>query len=209
MRRVKSGEETPGRTREEIQLMRFQVWPPQNSPPKAQPWTLRRFGPFIAMVEVVILAGVGIVDAAGPLRPFRLHVDQDALAAVDGSAAEIGAALLDANVALVLFGLPHAERRVRDLHRRGDRRSRDRGGRRRCGNGGRDGRRRRQWRSRGQPFRLRCGDCCNGSGRRNRSGAGNRCRRRRGRCRYSRRNGRGRRSGIVIVVLLRTRNPSS
>jgi len=72
VRRVKSGEETPrGVIRKsvkrfseqimpnkmvetltvETQLMRFQVWPPQNMPPKAQPWTLRMFGPFIAMVE--------------------------------------------------------------------------------------------------------------------------------------------------------------
>ena len=35
----------------ELQLMRFQVWPPQNMPPKAQPWTLSTFGPFMAMVE--------------------------------------------------------------------------------------------------------------------------------------------------------------
>jgi hypothetical protein len=33
------------------QLIRFQVWPPQNRPPKAQPWTFKRFGPFIAIVE--------------------------------------------------------------------------------------------------------------------------------------------------------------
>ena len=36
---------------EPIQLTRFQVWPPQNRPPKAQPWTFRMFGPFIAIVE--------------------------------------------------------------------------------------------------------------------------------------------------------------
>src|SRR3974390_2198553 len=36
---------------ERNQLTRFQVWPPQNMPPKAQPWTLSRFGPFIAMLE--------------------------------------------------------------------------------------------------------------------------------------------------------------
>jgi hypothetical protein len=34
-----------------VQLTRFQVWPPQNIPPKAQPWTFRVFGPFIAIVE--------------------------------------------------------------------------------------------------------------------------------------------------------------
>jgi len=33
------------------QLTRFQVWPPQNMPPKAQPCTRIAFGPFIAMVE--------------------------------------------------------------------------------------------------------------------------------------------------------------
>ena len=33
------------------QLTRFQVWPPQNMPPKAQPCTRITFGPFIAMVE--------------------------------------------------------------------------------------------------------------------------------------------------------------
>ena len=33
------------------QLTRFQVWPPQNMPPKAQPWTRREAVPFIAIVE--------------------------------------------------------------------------------------------------------------------------------------------------------------
>ncbi len=33
------------------QLTRFQVWPPQNMPPKAQPWTLSVLGPFSAIVE--------------------------------------------------------------------------------------------------------------------------------------------------------------
>ena len=33
------------------QLTRFQVWPPQNMPPKAQPCTRIAFGPFIAIVE--------------------------------------------------------------------------------------------------------------------------------------------------------------
>jgi hypothetical protein len=33
------------------QLTRFQVWPPQNMPPNAQPCTRRVFGPFIAMLE--------------------------------------------------------------------------------------------------------------------------------------------------------------
>jgi hypothetical protein len=35
----------------ENQLTRFQVWPPQNIPPKAQPWTLSELGPFSAIVE--------------------------------------------------------------------------------------------------------------------------------------------------------------
>ena len=34
-----------------VQLTRFQVWPPQNMPPKAQPWTRSAFVPFIAIVE--------------------------------------------------------------------------------------------------------------------------------------------------------------
>ena len=33
------------------QLTRFQVWPLQNMPPKAQPCTRSAFGPFIAIVE--------------------------------------------------------------------------------------------------------------------------------------------------------------
>ncbi|MGY4630295.1 hypothetical protein ACVWY3_008051 [Bradyrhizobium sp. USDA 4486] len=41
----------PGMTRFERQLTRFQVWPPQNMPPKAQPCTRSAFAPFIAMVE--------------------------------------------------------------------------------------------------------------------------------------------------------------
>ncbi len=40
-----------GMTRSACQLTRFQVWPPQNMPPKAQPCTRIAFGPFIAMVE--------------------------------------------------------------------------------------------------------------------------------------------------------------
>jgi len=31
--------------------MRFQVWPPQNMPPNAQPWTFSALGPFIVIVE--------------------------------------------------------------------------------------------------------------------------------------------------------------
>ena len=37
--------------RRRYQLTRFQVWPPQNMPPKAQPCTRIAFGPFIAIVE--------------------------------------------------------------------------------------------------------------------------------------------------------------
>jgi hypothetical protein len=33
------------------QLTRVQVWPPQNIPPKAQPWTRRLSAPFSAIVE--------------------------------------------------------------------------------------------------------------------------------------------------------------
>jgi hypothetical protein len=33
------------------QLTRFQVWPPQNIPPKAQPCTRIAFGPFMTTVE--------------------------------------------------------------------------------------------------------------------------------------------------------------
>jgi hypothetical protein len=33
------------------QLTRVQVWPPQNMPPKAQPWTRRLSVPFSAIVE--------------------------------------------------------------------------------------------------------------------------------------------------------------
>src|SRR3954468_23313063 len=62
--------------------------------------------------RVVVLAGVGIVDAAAPLRAVGLHVDQNALVGLRGEAAEIGAALLDADIALVLFGRPDADRRV-------------------------------------------------------------------------------------------------
>ncbi len=39
------------RDRQRDQLMRFQVVPPQNMPPRAQPCTLSWFGPAIAMVE--------------------------------------------------------------------------------------------------------------------------------------------------------------
>jgi len=40
-----------GMTRSARQPTRFQVWPPQNMPPKAQPCTRIAFGPFIAIVE--------------------------------------------------------------------------------------------------------------------------------------------------------------
>src|SRR3954453_17922470 len=62
--------------------------------------------------RVVIAAAVGIVDAAAPPRAVGLHVDQDALIGLRGVAAEIDAALFDADIALVLFGGPDADRRV-------------------------------------------------------------------------------------------------
>jgi hypothetical protein len=43
--------ETRARGSSCCQLIRFQVWPPQNMPPKAQPCTRSVFGPFIAMLE--------------------------------------------------------------------------------------------------------------------------------------------------------------
>src|SRR6478609_1384053 len=64
--------------------------------------------------RVVIAAGIGIVDAAAPLRALGLHVDQDALIGLLGVAAEVDAALLDANVALVLFGCPDTDRCIGD-----------------------------------------------------------------------------------------------
>ena len=39
------------RTSRIAQPTRFQVCPPQNMPPKAQPWTRSTFGPFMAIVE--------------------------------------------------------------------------------------------------------------------------------------------------------------
>src|SRR3954470_23680174 len=84
--------------------------------------------------RVVVAAGVGIVNAAAPLRAVGLHVDQDALVGLCGVAAEIDAALLDADIALVLFGGPNADRCVGNRDRRGDgsrsggRCNRDRGG---------------------------------------------------------------------------------
>src|SRR5271167_1999366 len=71
---------------------------------------------------VVIPAAVGIVDLAGPFRVLRLHVDQDSLAALHRKAAEVLAAWLDANLALVVFGVPNTDRRRGGLNgRRGDR----------------------------------------------------------------------------------------
>src|SRR6476659_10144206 len=63
---------------------------------------LERIGAFQRDRGVVIAAAVGIMDPAGPLAALGLHVDQDSCAGVDGIAAQIGAAFLDANVALVL-----------------------------------------------------------------------------------------------------------
>ena len=42
---------SPRDQRSARQPTRFQVWPPQNMPPKAQPCTRIAFGPFIAIVE--------------------------------------------------------------------------------------------------------------------------------------------------------------
>src|SRR5258708_33104993 len=64
---------------------------------------------------VVVAAGVGVVDAAAPLGAVGLHVDQDPLIALLGIAAGNGAAMLHAAIALVLFGRPHPDRRVRSL----------------------------------------------------------------------------------------------
>ena len=69
--------------------------------------------PFIAMVASYLRPLSGIRDPAGPLRALRFHVDQDLFARFLGVAAEIVAALFDANVALVVFGGPDADRRVR------------------------------------------------------------------------------------------------
>ena len=43
-----TGPQVSGRN---IQPARFQVWPPQNMPPKAQPWTLSKSLPFSAIVK--------------------------------------------------------------------------------------------------------------------------------------------------------------
>jgi len=55
---------------------------------------------------VVIAAATGIMDPADPLAVFRLHVDEDSFAGFLGIAAEIRAAFLNADIALVLFGGP-------------------------------------------------------------------------------------------------------
>src|SRR5437879_12496017 len=54
--------------------------------------------------RVIVAAGVGIGDLAGPFGFMRLHVDQNLLARFHGVAAEVLAALFDADIALVLFG---------------------------------------------------------------------------------------------------------
>src|SRR5207244_398323 len=63
---------------------------------------LERIGALQRNRRVVIAATVGIMNPARPLAALRLHVDQDPCAGVDGIAAQIGAAFLDANVALAL-----------------------------------------------------------------------------------------------------------
>src|SRR5437868_11142758 len=74
--------------------------------------------------RVVVAAAVRIVDPAGPVAVGGFHVDEDPLAGVDGVAAKILAALFDADIALVLFGRPDAERRGRGRSRPGGNRSR-------------------------------------------------------------------------------------
>lgn len=68
---------------------------------------------------VVVPAAVGVMDPADPFRIRRLHVDQDLRAGLLGVAAQILPAWFDANVALVVFGGPDAERRGRGRARRG------------------------------------------------------------------------------------------
>ncbi len=65
---------------------------------------------------IIGAAGVGIENPAAPFRVLvGPHVDQHLLAiqvgfGVDRISAEIGAALLDANLAFLLFGQPDAQR---------------------------------------------------------------------------------------------------
>src|SRR6185437_14022463 len=66
--------------------------------------------------RIIGAAGVGIEDPAAPFLVLAgPHVDQDLLAigvrlGVDRIAAEIGAALLDADLSLLLFRQPDADR---------------------------------------------------------------------------------------------------
>src|SRR5438445_6330098 len=60
--------------------------------------------------RVVVPARVRIVNLAGPFAVRLLHIDEDPLAGLHGVAAEVLAARLDADIALVLFGGPNAER---------------------------------------------------------------------------------------------------
>src|SRR5882672_9761293 len=68
--------------------------------------------------RIIGAAGIGIENAPAPFGILAgLHVDQNLLAVlvrlgVDGISAEIGAALLDSDLALFLFRQPHAKRRV-------------------------------------------------------------------------------------------------
>ena len=66
---------------------------------------------------IVGAAGIGIENPPAPFVLAGLHVDQDLLAVlvrflVDRVAAEIGAALLDADLAFLLFRQPDAERGI-------------------------------------------------------------------------------------------------
>src|SRR5690349_2287454 len=67
--------------------------------------------------RIIGAAGRGIEDASAPLVLAGLHVDQHLLAVlvgllVDGVAAEIAAALFDADLAFLLLGQPDADRRI-------------------------------------------------------------------------------------------------
>ena len=67
--------------------------------------------------RIIIAAGFRVVNTSVPFGvPAGLHIDQDLFAilvglGVDGIPAKIGAARLDPDLALFLFGQPKAERR--------------------------------------------------------------------------------------------------
>src|SRR5438876_31028 len=93
--------------------------------------------------RIIGAAALRVVNSAAPFGVLaRLHIDQDLFAVlvgfgVHGISAEIGAALLDPDLAFLFFRHPHAERCICRLNPRG------RGLRRRCrGRSGRNDRRR-------------------------------------------------------------------